>query len=45
MVNSDFIKRVSHPEPGMKPGTYYQNLIRDFNEQVSEIIDQISNMG
>ena len=29
----------------MKPGTYYQNLIRDFNKQVSEIIDQISNMG
>lgn len=45
MVNSDFIKRVSHPEPGMKPVTYYQNLIRDFNKQVSEIIDQISNMG
>lgn len=45
MVNSDFIKRVSHPEPGMKQGTYYQNLIHDFNKQVSEIIDQISNMG
>ena len=45
MVNSDFIKRVSHPEPGMKPGTYYQNLIHAFNKQVSEIIDQISNMG
>ena len=45
MVNSDFIKRVSHPEPGLKPGTYYQNLIHDFNKQVSEIIDQISNMG
>ncbi len=45
MVNSDFIKRVSHPEPGMKTGTYYQNLIHDFNKQVSEIIDQISNMG
>ena len=45
MVNSDFIKRVSHPEPGMKPSTYYQNLIHDFNKQVSEIIDQISNMG
>lgn len=45
MVNSDFIKRVSHPEPGMKPGIYYQNLIHAFNKQVSEIIDQISNMG
>ena len=45
MVNSDFIKRVSHPEPGIKPGAYYQNLIHDFNKQVSEIIDQISNIG
>lgn len=45
MVNSDFIKRVSHPEHGIKPGAYYQNLIHDFNKQVSEIIDQISNMG
>lgn len=45
MVNSDFIKRVSHPEPGIKPGAYYQNLIHAFNKQVSEIIDQISNMG
>lgn len=41
MVNNDFIKRVSHPEPGIKPGAYYQNLIHDFNKQVSEIIDQI----
>ena len=45
MINNDFIKRISHPEPGMKLGTYYQNLIHDFNKQVSEIIDQISNMG
>ena len=45
MVNNDFIKRVSHPEPGIKQGAYYQNLNHDFNKQVSEIIDQISNMG
>ena len=45
MVNNDFIKRVSHPEPGIKPGAYYQNLIHDFNKQVSEIIDQIATLG
>ena len=45
MVNDDFIKRVSHPEPGIKAGDYYKNLTKDFNKQVSEIIDQISNMG
>ena len=45
MVNADFIKRVSHPEPGIKAGDYYKNLTKDFNKQVSEIIDQIATLG
>ncbi len=45
MVNGDYISRVSHPEPGLKPTTYYKDLIKDFNKQVSEIIDQISNLA
>ena len=45
MVNEDFIKRVSHPEPGIKPGDYYKSLKADFSKQVCEIIDQISNLG
>ena len=45
MVNSDFIKRVALPDAGMKPRTYHQNLIHDFNKHVIEIIYQISNMG
>ena len=45
MVNGDFIKRVSHPEPGIKAGAYSKSLVKDFNKQVSEIIDQISNLG
>ena len=45
MVNDDFIKRVSHPEPGIKPGDYYKSLFADFSKQVGEIIDQISNLG
>ena len=45
MVNDDFIKRVSHPEPGIKAGDYYKNLTKDFNKQVSEIIDQIATLG
>ena len=40
-----FIKRVSHPEPGIKPGDYYKSLFADFSKQVGEIIDQISNLG
>ena len=45
IVNKDFIKRVSHPEPGIKPGAYYKRLIADLSKQVGEIIDQISNLG
>ncbi len=44
-INDDFVKRISHPEPGMPKKKYFQVLIHDFNEQVSEIIDQISNVG
>ena len=45
MVNDDFIKRVSHPEPGIKPGDYYKSLFADFSKQVGEIIDQIATLG
>lgn len=44
MLEADFTCRISHPEPGIKPKDYYQKLIDDFNTQVSEIIDQISNL-
>lgn len=42
MMNSNYIRRISHPEPGMKSKTYYKNLIEDFNKEISELIDQIS---
>ncbi|MBO1362458.1 hypothetical protein JHU38_01440 [Prevotella sp. A2931] len=42
VVNNEFIKRVSHPEPGMPPKLYYKDLILGFNKQIDEIIDQIS---
>lgn len=45
MINNDFISRVSHPEPGVKAGVYYKDLIKDFNKQVSEVVDQIANVG
>lgn len=45
MVHNDFISRVSHPEPGVRQGTYFKKLVIDFNKQVSEIIDQISNLA
>lgn len=45
IARDDFVKRISHPEPGMKPKEYYRKLVADFNERVSEIIDQIGNLG
>ena len=42
VVNNEFIKRVSHPEPGLEPKLYYKDLILGFNNQIDEIIDQIS---
>ncbi len=45
ITRDDFIKRISHPEPGMKAKKYFKVLISDFNNSVSEIIDRISNLG
>lgn len=40
-THSDFIRRVSHPEPGMKPKKFYKILVEDFNKQVGELINHI----
>ena len=44
-INSDYISRISHPEPGMPAHAYYKRLIEDFDKSVDEIIDQICNIG
>lgn len=44
MVHNQFIRRVSHPEPGMEQKKYYQNLAKEFDKSVSEIVDQIANI-
>ena len=43
-INSEFVTRISHVEPGMKAHDYFQKLINDFNKQVCEIVDQINNI-
>ena len=45
ITRDDFIKRVSHPEPGMKAHKYFKALTAEFNNSMSEIIDRISNLG
>ncbi|MBQ6653596.1 MAG: hypothetical protein IJM81_09455 [Prevotella sp.] len=44
-IRNDFVMRISHPEPGMPAKQYYRHLIGQFNEQASEIIDQITNFN
>ncbi len=44
-TRADFISRISHPEPGMRKKDYYDHLANAFTEQLSEIIDQISNLS
>lgn len=41
-IHNDYLKRISHSEPGLKAKVYYGHLIEDFNKSVAEIIDQIS---
>lgn len=45
VIHNDYVRRVSHVEPGLAPKAFYKNLVTSFNKQVSEIVDQISNIG
>ena len=42
-LQSEFICRISHPEPGMPAKKYFQKLREDFIAQASDIVDQINN--
>lgn len=43
-MHSDYIMRVSHPEPGMPAKKYYKTLINNFNDEVNDIVDAIGNL-
>ena len=43
-LHSDYIMRVSHPEPGMKQKEYFRILTDSFNKEIDEVVDQIGNM-
>ena len=45
LVHSDYVRRISHPEPGIPQKKFYKILIEDFNKQVDELIDQIANLA
>ncbi|SEE02616.1 hypothetical protein SAMN04487828_0232 [Prevotella sp. lc2012] len=41
-MEDHYIKRISHPEPGIPAKKYYKDLREKFSSQVNEILDQIN---
>ncbi len=44
-VEQEYISRMSHCEPGLKAKVYFNDVKEKFMASVSEIIDQINNIG
>lgn len=44
-MHSDFVRRISHPEPGMKPKVYFRHLMTDFDKTIEELIEQLKALG
>ena len=45
VFHDDFIRRVSHPEPGMRQKDYFRKLKAESMKQASEIVDHINALG
>jgi len=45
MINSDYIRRISHPEPGMRAKVFYNHLKTSFNKTTLELSEQLSNFN
>lgn len=43
-IRANYVGRISHPEPGMKPRLYFKDLINNFNKEIGEVVDQINAM-
>ena len=43
-MESEYIRRISHVEPGIKASVYFKDLREKFNAEVSDIIDQINTL-
>ena len=44
-MRNEYIRRISHVEPGIPAKVYFKNLIENFNNDTIEVIDQISNLN
>lgn len=45
VMHSNYIKRVSHVEPGMPAKVYFNDLKDKFSKEVNEIVDQLNNLA
>ena len=41
-VEDEFIRRASHPEPGLTAKAYFKDLKDNFTAQIGDIIDQLN---
>ena len=44
-MHSNYIRRVSHVQPGMPAKVYFKDLKDKFSKEVNEIIDQLNNLA
>ncbi|MGM9702332.1 MAG: hypothetical protein ACI3YZ_02080 [Prevotella sp.] len=44
-MRNNYIRRISHVEPGVPASKYFNDLIESFNNDTIEVIDQISNLN
>ncbi|MGM9698653.1 MAG: hypothetical protein ACI3Y0_08410 [Prevotella sp.] len=44
-MRNEYIRRISHVEPGLPAKVYFKNLIENFNNDTIEVIDQITNLN
>ena len=45
VMYSNYIRRVSHVQPGMPAKVYFKDLKDKFSKEVNEIVDQLNNLA
>ena len=45
VMHSNYIRRVSHVQPGMPVKVYFKDLKDKFSKEVNEIVDQLNNLA
>lgn len=45
VMHSNYIRRVSHVQPGMPTKVYFKDLKDKFSKEVNEIVDQLNNLA